>query len=43
MYEESIKNLTEMRDGYKDQWDDAYWERIIKVVIYSSAQFIMKF
>ncbi|PON49728.1 Flavin monooxygenase-like [Trema orientale] len=30
MYEESILNIKEMRDGYKDQWDDAYWEGIIK-------------
>ncbi|KAL5543691.1 hypothetical protein UlMin_007475 [Ulmus minor] len=31
MYNESLKNLVEMRDGYKDQWDDAYWEGVIKV------------
>ncbi|XP_062115686.1 flavin-containing monooxygenase FMO GS-OX5-like isoform X3 [Humulus lupulus] len=30
MYEESIKNIKEIRDGYKDQWDDTYWQGIIK-------------
>ncbi|EXB37532.1 Flavin-containing monooxygenase FMO GS-OX-like 3 [Morus notabilis] len=31
MYEESLNNIYEMRDiRYKDQWDDAYWEGIIK-------------
>ncbi|PON74405.1 hypothetical protein PanWU01x14_052370 [Parasponia andersonii] len=30
MYKESILNIKEMRDGYKDQWNDAYWEGIIK-------------
>ncbi|PON74328.1 FAD/NAD(P)-binding domain containing protein [Parasponia andersonii] len=34
MYEESIKNFIEMRDGYKDHWDDAYWEGIIQVFIF---------
>ncbi|PON49726.1 hypothetical protein TorRG33x02_316600 [Trema orientale] len=30
MYKENILNIKELRDGYKDQWDDAYWEGIIK-------------
>ncbi|KAF4347099.1 hypothetical protein G4B88_025142 [Cannabis sativa] len=31
MYEESVKNIIEMRDGYKDRWDDAYWDGIINL------------
>ncbi|XP_054814792.1 flavin-containing monooxygenase FMO GS-OX-like 4 isoform X2 [Prosopis cineraria] len=30
MYVESITKISNMEDNYRDQWDDAYWETIIK-------------
>ncbi|KAK4285404.1 hypothetical protein QN277_002104 [Acacia crassicarpa] len=30
MYAETIKKVRNMEDGYRDQWDNAYWETIIK-------------
>ena len=40
IYAESINNLKEMRDGYKDQWDNAYWEET--VVLYYNLLFTKK-
>ncbi|MED6109251.1 hypothetical protein PIB30_031690 [Stylosanthes scabra] len=30
MYVESLKSIFSMKDDYKDQWEDAYWDAIIK-------------
>ncbi|KAJ7982333.1 Flavin-containing monooxygenase [Quillaja saponaria] len=30
MYSESIRNIKAMQHGFRDQWDDAYWDAVIK-------------